>query len=81
LHIPNPAERIAAFGFDTIEVDGHDLAAIKAALAKPTDRPKAVVGNAIKGFPCPTLVDNVFEWHRKSPNDEQFQQLMGELDA
>jgi transketolase len=81
LHIPNPTERLAAFGCDTIEVDGHDLAAIKAALARPSDRPKAVVGHTVKGHGCPTLVDNVFEWHRKSPNKEQLQQLMEELDA
>ena len=81
LHIPNPAERLAAFGCDTIEVDGHHLEAIKAALGRPADRPKAVVCNATKGYGCPTLSDNVFEWHRKSPDDEQLKQLMGELDA
>ena len=81
LHIPNPAERLAAFGCDTIEVDGHDLDAIRAALARPSDRPKAVVGHAIKGYGCPTLIENVFEWHRKSPNKEQLQRLLEELDA
>jgi transketolase len=81
LHIPNPAERLAAFGCDTIEVNGHDLEALKAALAKPATNVRAVVANTVKGCGCPTLVSNIFEWHRKSPNPEQFEQLMKELDA
>ena len=81
LPIPNPTERFKAFGCDTLEVDGHDLEALKAALAKPAATVKVVVGNAIKGCGCPTLAANMFEWHRKSPNPEQFEQFMKELEA
>ena len=79
--IPNPTERFRAFGCDTIEVDGHDLEALKAALARPAATVKVVVGKAIKGCGCPTLTENMFEWHRKSPDPVQFEQLMKELDA
>ena len=81
LHIPNPAERFAAFGCDVSEVDGHDLAALKAVLAKPAETVKAVVAQTTKGYGCATLVNNVFEWHRKSPTPEQLGQLMKELGA
>ncbi len=81
LQIPNPAERLAAFGCDTLEVAGHDLEALKTALARPASTVKAVVAHTIKGYGCPTLVDNMFEWHRKSPNAEQFEQFMKELEA
>ncbi|MCX7885942.1 MAG: transketolase [Verrucomicrobiae bacterium] len=81
LPIPNPAERFAAFGCDTIEADGHDLDALKAALQRPARNTRAVVAHTIKGFGCPTLVNNVFEWHRKSPKPEEFEKLMAELDA
>lgn len=81
LPIPNPGRRLAAFGCDVHEVPGHDLAALKAALAAPLTKPKAIVANTTKGYPCRTLIDNVFEWHRKSPTEEQLQKLMGELDA
>jgi transketolase len=81
LHIPNPAERFAAFGCDVSEVDGHDLTALKTALAKPAETVKAVVAQTIKGYGCATLVNNVFEWHRKSPTPEQLEQLIKELDA
>ncbi len=81
LPIPNPAERFAAFGCDTIEVDGHDLEALKAALTKPASNTRAVIAKTIKGYGCPTLVNNVFEWHRKSPKPDEFEKLMGELNA
>ena len=81
LQIPNPAERFKAFCCDTLEVDGHDLAALKAALARPADTVKAVVAHTIKGCGCPTLANNVFEWHRKSPKPEEYDALITELEA
>jgi transketolase len=81
LHIPNPAERFAAFGCETVEVNGHDLEGLKAALAKPASNVRAVVANTVKGQGCPTLTANMFEWHRKSPNPEQIEQLLKELEA
>ena len=81
LPIPNPAERLAAFGCDTIEVDGHDVAALKAALAKPSQTTKAIVAHTTKGHGCSTLSSNIFEWHRKSPSPEQLDLLMKELEG
>lgn len=79
LHVTNPTERLAAFGCVSHEIDGHDLAAIGAALAAPGDNVRAVVARTVKGHGCPTLVDNVFEWHRKSPTDAELERLLGEL--
>lgn len=81
LPIPNPAERFAAFGFDTVVVDGHDVAALKAALDRGGDRPRAVIANAVKGWGCKTLVDEMYAWHRRSPNAEELARLLEDLDA
>ena len=81
LPIPNPRERLAAFGCEAVQVNGHDLSALKKTLALKQTNVKAVVCDTVKGFPCPTLAKNVFEWHRKSPDEHQFKQLIGELDA
>ena len=80
LPIPNPAERFAAFGCDTAEADGHDLDALKDAVARSAATVKVVVAHTTKGHGCPTLVDNMFEWHRKSPSPEQLEQFLAELD-
>lgn len=80
LPIPNPGPRFAAFGCDVEEVDGHDLEAIKRALAVKSTTVRVIVCRTIKGYGCRTLIENVYEWHRKSPLPEQFEQLMKELD-
>ena len=80
LPIPNPAERVASFGCDTIEVDGHDVNALKQALAKPAQTAKAIVAHTVKGHGCQTLSKNIFEWHRKSPTPEQLDALLKELE-
>jgi transketolase len=81
LPIPNPADRFTAFGCDVIEVNGHDLEAIKAALARPSETLKVVVCDTTKGRGCSTLSNNVFEWHRKSPRPEELELLLKELEA
>jgi len=81
LPIANPADRFRAFGCDVAEVDGHDLAAIKQALAGPANRPRVVVCNTIKGFGCETLSANVYEWHRRAPKPDELTKLQGELHA
>ncbi|MDR7275432.1 1-deoxy-D-xylulose-5-phosphate synthase N-terminal domain-containing protein [Catenuloplanes atrovinosus] len=50
--LPRLADRFATFGFDTLEVDGHDLAALRDALAPArdgADRPLAVIARTVKG--------------------------------
>jgi transketolase len=44
--------RLAAFGFDVSEVDGHDVEKLMAAMV-PADRPKAVLAATVKGKGVP----------------------------
>jgi transketolase len=81
LQIRNPAERLSAFGCMAHEVSGHDIAAITEALKYPADNVKAIVGHTVKGYGCPTLVNNVYAWHRRSPNEEELRILLEELNA
>lgn len=81
LQICKPAACFDAFGCQTVQVDGHDLDAITAALAQPAETTKVIVANTIKGFGCKTLVEGVFEWHRRSPKPAELQTLVDELYA
>ncbi|WP_343886203.1 1-deoxy-D-xylulose-5-phosphate synthase N-terminal domain-containing protein [Actinoallomurus spadix] len=50
--LPGLAERFAAFGFDTCEVDGHDLGALRDVFAPDradASRPLAVIARTVKG--------------------------------
>lgn len=79
--ITNPALKFSAFGCQTHEVDGHDVEALRHVMQLPHSAVKVIVANTIKGHGCSVLVNNVFEWHRKSPNIAQYDALIKELDA
>lgn len=81
LQIPNPVDRFKAFGCEVIKVNGHHLTALKKEFRKKNKKVKVIVAYTKKGYGCPTLIANHYEWHRKSPNAEEFCRLMEELDA
>jgi len=80
LQILNPAEQFRTFGLVVNSIDGHDVNELEMEIAKTNAEVKVIVANTLKGFGCKTLVSNKYEWHRKSPNDSEFEMLMGELD-
>lgn len=70
-----------AFGWGVVEIDGHDLGAIEAALlAAPfvADRPSVVVAHTVKGKGV-SFMENDLAWHYKSPRPEQLEQALAEL--
>ena len=81
LQIRNPAEKLRAFGCEVTEVDGHDVEALKAALQRRGKYMQAIVARTHKGCGCPTLVESPYEWHRRSPNNDEYRMLLEELDA
>jgi transketolase len=81
---PAYAGRARAFGWHTIEIDGHDLAAIDAAYREATgqtERPTLIVARTLKGKGY-SGVENKEGWHGKAlPPDEAkaaIQELGGE---
>ncbi len=42
---------------------------------------RVIVANTKKGYGCKTLMGRQYEWHRRSPNDEEFETLMEEICA
>jgi transketolase len=76
------AEKFAAFGWAVRTVDGHDFAALTAALEKPLapDRPGIVIANTIKGRGV-SFIEDVAAWHHRVPSDEEYAQALAELDA
>lgn len=84
VNAPYPiAEKFAAFGWNTLEIDGHDYDAIEKALkdAKACKgRPTAVVMKTVKGKGV-SYMENAVGWHGSAPNTEQYEQAMAELQA
>jgi transketolase len=74
-------EKFRAFGWETIEVDGHDAAAVFAAVSgRQGGRPFMLVGKTIKGKGI-SYMENVPIWHYRSPSPEEYEQGKLELEA
>jgi transketolase len=77
------ADKWRAFGWDVVEVDGHDVKALLAAFdaaAEPRQAPRVLIANTVKGNGVSYMRDQA-NWHHGVPNPEQFAQAMAELDA
>jgi transketolase len=73
------AARWRSFGWETIECDGHDHAALYDAFVAPAGgRPRCVIAQTIKGKGVSFIEDRV-EWHHKVPSREQIELALKEL--
>ena len=75
------AGRARAFGWHTIEIDGHDLDQIDRAYAEasePRDAPTLIIARTIKGRGV-SFLENRDGWHGRALNDEQARQAIEEL--
>ena len=73
------SDRLRAFGWHAIEIDGHDVDAIDAAYVEAegtTGKPTAIVARTIKGKGY-SKVENADGWHGKAVSEEAVAELGG----
>lgn len=73
--------KFQTFGWHVINVDGHSIPEILAALDEAKmvkGQPTAIIAKTHKGHGVSFMEDQA-GWHGKAPNDEQFRQAMEEL--
>ena len=76
-------DKLEAFGFKVVAIDGHDFDQIEAAFntARETKgQPTAIVMKTVKGKDV-SFMENNAGWHGKAPNDAEHEQAIGELKA
>lgn len=81
LNLDNMTEKVASFGLNTIEVDGHNVEELCRAFGQAElikDVPTCIVANTIKGKGCSVFEDKVL-WHYKWPEKEHLEQALLEL--
>lgn len=75
------AEKFESFGFNVIEIDGHDYKQIIEAFEsakKVTGKPTAIIAKTIKGKGV-SFMENQASWHGKAPNEQELAQAMQDL--
>ena len=76
-------DKMKAFGFEVVEIDGHDFDQIESALAQAKEvkgKPFGIVMKTVKGKGV-SFMENNAGWHGKAPNDAEYEQAMMELKA
>ncbi|MBI5224198.1 transketolase [Candidatus Micrarchaeota archaeon] len=76
------ADKYRAFGWNVIEVDGHNLKKVIDAceMSKAVfDRPTVIIAHTIPGK-CVPFMEHLFEWHGKPPSKEQAELAIAELE-
>ena len=81
-HIDQYAERFRAFGFEVIEIDGHDFEKIEHAfeqvMQSESGKPVAIIANTIKGKGV-SFVEDKDGWHGKALKPEELEKALKEL--
>lgn len=79
VHMSPFADKWKAFGWNVVEIDGHNCGEIKEALlTRQVGKPTLVVANTVKGKGV-SFMENVPIWHYRMPNEQELPILMAEL--
>ncbi len=76
------AEKWRAFGWNVLEIDGHDMEQIVNALESAKDsnqgKPTVIIARTVKGKGV-SFMENVVEWHSGAPTDAELEQALAEI--
>ena len=78
----NMTEKLLSFGFNVINIDGHNITSIIDAFttAKQTKgKPTVIIAKTIKGKGV-SFMENKAEWHGKAPSEEEYNIAIADLD-
>ena len=83
LNLEPLAEKWRSFGWETIEINGHDISQIRDAVLRvpfKNDCPSCIIAHTIKGKGV-SFMENKLAWHYKSVDDNQLEQAITEVDS
>ena len=83
LRIEPLADKLTAFGWRVIELNGHDHVPLVQALTQNVstdERPLVIIAHTVKGKGV-SFMENKVEWHYKSPNSLQLEQAIAEIEG
>ena len=73
--------KIEAFGWEVLEIDGHNIEAIIKALdyaETVKNKPTCIIAYTVKGKGV-SFIENTHKWHGRAPNKEEYEEALKEL--
>lgn len=83
MHLDPIPEKLKAFGWNVIEIDGHNVDEILSALKvarEEKSKPTWIVANTVKGKGV-SFMENDNKWHGVSPTTEELEKALKELES
>jgi transketolase len=74
-------DKWASFGWEVIEINGHDFEQIEGAISRAInmpDKPTCIVANTVKGKGV-SFMENMCEWHGKTPDSDEKEKAVCEI--
>ncbi|MEA3477415.1 MAG: transketolase [Bacteroidota bacterium] len=77
-------EKFKAFGWQTLECDGHDMAEVVETIEKARELskagPVAIIAHTVKGKGV-SFMEGKYQWHGKAPSEEERKLALAEIDS
>ena len=73
-------KKIKSFNCNVEKIDGHNIKVIQKSLINKSNKPKVIIADTIKGKGVDFMENNV-AWHYKSPNDEELDYAIRNLES
>ena len=80
LSMGNLSEKFKTFGWETVEIDGHNCEALSETFHYQNNKPYAIICDTVKGKGV-SFIENEYKWHNASLNEKQYLQAMEEQEA
>lgn len=80
ISLGNLTEKWRQFGWEVLEIDGHNHTALEEAFSLRSDKPKCIVANTVKGKGISFMEHNIL-WHYRAPQGEDYETAIKELEA
>jgi len=74
-------EKFKSFGWETSEVDGHDIDSMlfNIQIKLESNKPVVIIANTVKGKGIKEIENDMFAWHHRSPSDDEFKRFIKEI--
>ena len=74
----DPAARWESLGFDVAVTDGHNVEALRSALAREAEKPRVIIAKTVKGKGV-HFAENEVTWHTGRLTDELYQEAIRDI--
>ena len=75
-------EKLLCFDWNVWNVDGHNVDMLVRAISEKDEdgKPVVVIANTVKGKGVSEIENDMFAWHHRAPNEEEYEKFIKEID-